>query len=140
MAAVVAAHLFEPPPRVTESVPTLPAAIDAVVAKAMAKDPDRRYQSARELAEAATDALDDVVPAPSPRPMTGSGPAVHRRPTPADRSPPNSVPPSPFPRTRVTAAPGPPPALISPPTTRRRVPSRRAIVGAAVLVVVGRAA
>ena len=57
MAGVAAAHLFEAPPKVTELVPTLPAGIDAVVAKAMAKEPDDRYQSATELAAAATQAL-----------------------------------------------------------------------------------
>ena len=57
MAGVAAAHLFEAPPKVTELAPTLPAGIDAVVAKAMAKEPDDRYQSATELATAATQAL-----------------------------------------------------------------------------------
>ena len=57
MAGVAAAHLFEEPPKVTELVPTLPAGIDAVIAKAMAKEPEDRYQSAPELAAAATQAL-----------------------------------------------------------------------------------
>ena len=72
MAGVAAAHLFEPPPRVTEYAPTLPAAIDAVVAKAMAKEPDGRYQSARELADAATQALIGAVPAPTAPPQNWS--------------------------------------------------------------------
>jgi eukaryotic-like serine/threonine-protein kinase len=57
MAAVVAAHLHQPPPRVTEWVPTLPPALDAVIARAMAKDPAARFGSARELAAAAEEAL-----------------------------------------------------------------------------------
>lgn len=72
MAAVAAAHLMAPPPRATDVVPTLPAAIDAVIARAMAKEPHARYQSAGDLARAALDALDEttaevrVTPAPLP--------------------------------------------------------------------------
>ncbi len=57
IAGVAAAHLFDPPPKVTELSPALPAAIDAVVARAMAKEPDERFQSASEFASAATQAL-----------------------------------------------------------------------------------
>src|ERR1700759_2147470 len=46
-AAVMTAHLFSAPPRVTDRVPSLPAALDQVVAVAMAKDPDARFGSAR---------------------------------------------------------------------------------------------
>lgn len=56
-AAVIEAHLRQPPPRVTDAVPGLPPAINDVIAKAMAKDPAQRYQSARELAAAASAAL-----------------------------------------------------------------------------------
>jgi serine/threonine protein kinase len=50
---VVQAHLHRDPPGATGFAPWLPAAMDDVVAKAMAKDPDARYQSAGELAAAA---------------------------------------------------------------------------------------
>ena len=60
VAGVAAAHLFEPPPRATEIVPSLPESIDAVIAKAMAKDPDERYQNAREFAAATAQALTDA--------------------------------------------------------------------------------
>lgn len=78
MAAMVAAHLSEPPPRVTDARPDLPPAIDAVIAKALAKDPDARYQSARELAAATRDALDDTTTALR---VTPYPPAQHGWPT-----------------------------------------------------------
>ncbi|MCE5288228.1 MAG: serine/threonine protein kinase [Nocardiaceae bacterium] len=56
--AVMNAHLFEPPPRPTMINPALPAAIDAVIAKAMAKNPADRYATCRQLAAAAAEALD----------------------------------------------------------------------------------
>ena len=50
------AHLTEPPPAPTRLRPELPNALDRVVAKAMAKDPEERYASCGELAEAARNA------------------------------------------------------------------------------------
>src|SRR5215217_5949216 len=55
--ARIYAHLEEPPPGVTQRRPGLPAAIDPVVAKALAKKPSDRWQSAGALAAAATEAL-----------------------------------------------------------------------------------
>jgi hypothetical protein len=51
------AHDSQPPPSVCEAVPELPAALDAVVARAMAKAPDDRYQSAGDLGAAAMAAV-----------------------------------------------------------------------------------
>jgi serine/threonine-protein kinase len=58
-AATMMAHLQQPPPRVTDLVPSLPAALDQVIAVAMAKDPARRFSSANALAAAASAALHD---------------------------------------------------------------------------------
>ena len=63
LAAMAAAHMTEDPPRVTDLVPGLPRALDDVIAKAMAKDPHARYQTARELAAAATAAVADATTA-----------------------------------------------------------------------------
>ena len=85
MAAMAAAHLAQPPPRVTELVPALPPAMDAVIAKAMAKEPADRYQTARELAAAAAAALDDttgeVRTAPTPPVPRGWTPGPTGAPT-----------------------------------------------------------
>ena len=55
--AVVYAHIAEPPPKVTEKRPDLPPALDDVIAKGMAKDPEARYASPRELMDAAEQAF-----------------------------------------------------------------------------------
>jgi serine/threonine-protein kinase len=56
-AAAISAHLFEPPPSAHARSPELPAELDAVIAKALAKAPGDRYASCRELVRAARDAL-----------------------------------------------------------------------------------
>jgi serine/threonine protein kinase/glutamine cyclotransferase len=55
--AVLWAHVQEEPPRASERDTQLPEAIDPVLAKAMAKEPDDRYRGSQELVEAARQAL-----------------------------------------------------------------------------------
>jgi serine/threonine-protein kinase len=45
-AAVMYAHLMEPPPKLSEERPDVPRSVDDVFATAMAKKPDERYPSA----------------------------------------------------------------------------------------------
>jgi serine/threonine protein kinase/ABC-type Fe3+-hydroxamate transport system substrate-binding protein len=87
MAAVAAAHLTEPPPRATTLNPALPAVIDTVIARAMAKDPGDRYQSAGELAAAAARTLDETTDAV--RTTSATRPA---QPWPTERTPPPNWP------------------------------------------------
>ncbi|MFE3795259.1 serine/threonine-protein kinase [Nocardia tengchongensis] len=56
-ALVMMGHLHEPPPRATDVDPHLPAALDQVFARVMAKNPAERYNSCREFTEAAAAAL-----------------------------------------------------------------------------------
>ena len=55
--AVLYAHLYAPPPRLTAVRPDLPAAVDEVLATALAKVPDNRYDSCGAFADALRDAL-----------------------------------------------------------------------------------
>ncbi|MCZ4553186.1 serine/threonine-protein kinase [Gordonia rubripertincta] len=54
---LMAAHMFNPPPNPAAANPAVPAAMAAVIAKAMAKKPADRFNSGRELADAAQEAL-----------------------------------------------------------------------------------
>ena len=55
--ALMYAHLLEPPPSVTAVRPDLPAEVDELVAKAMAKSRDDRFATAREFATEARSVL-----------------------------------------------------------------------------------
>ena len=50
--AVMNHHRFDPPPDPREIIPTLPAAVFRIIEKAMAKEPDDRYQTAGEFLSA----------------------------------------------------------------------------------------
>lgn len=63
--ALVAAHLTSPPPRPSQQRPGIPVGFDEVIARGMAKEPERRYRSAGELGAAAQRALGTPVPNPS---------------------------------------------------------------------------
>lgn len=55
--SVVAGHLHEPPPRVSNHRADLPAGVDAILAKAIAKEPADRYPSCGAFADALHDEI-----------------------------------------------------------------------------------
>jgi len=66
--AVMIKHVHDPLPRPREFVPDLPEEVERILLKALAKDPDERYQTMDELAAALARALvqRDIPPAPVP--------------------------------------------------------------------------
>jgi serine/threonine-protein kinase len=103
-------HVHEPPPPLHQLRPDLPRALSDVVSKALAKDPNDRYQSGREMVAAVRAALAappptivdqpptagygaatvaDPNPGRGPRPMPGTPvPAAHPTPAPQRPTPP----------------------------------------------------
>jgi class 3 adenylate cyclase/predicted Ser/Thr protein kinase/tetratricopeptide (TPR) repeat protein len=59
--AVLWAHIQDDPPSVSARRPELPIALDAVVARALAKEPEHRFATCSELAAAARTALNDTI-------------------------------------------------------------------------------
>ncbi|MDI1447274.1 AAA family ATPase [Polyangium sp. 6x1] len=55
--SLVHAHLAKTPPPLDEVAPEVPSAVAAIVSKLLAKDPDRRYQTAKGVAEDLEEAL-----------------------------------------------------------------------------------
>jgi Protein kinase domain len=80
------AHDSRPPPLALECVPELPAALDGVIARAMAKDPDARYQSAGDLGAAALAAVQAAPPPDAERTVAVGGAAPLGAPTAATAS------------------------------------------------------
>jgi serine/threonine-protein kinase len=77
--AVLLAHLSQPPPSPSSQQPDLPAAADQVLARGMAKAPEKRYESCRDFADALREAL-GLEPYDSGSSVSAPG---HRSPRPA---------------------------------------------------------
>jgi serine/threonine protein kinase len=99
-------HLTMPPPRPSTIRGNIPAQLDAVIAKGMAKNPDERYASTKELASAARAALNS--PTSGPQPVWPTRPPPHFPPhPPPDHRPPMAPGVSPSAPTQFGPAPGP---------------------------------
>ncbi len=76
----ISGHLHAPPPRPTAIRHDIPPGFDAVVARGMAKDPEARYQTVTELADAARAALGGaglaLPPPPPAEAHTGLAPST----------------------------------------------------------------
>ncbi|MGH3541905.1 MAG: protein kinase domain-containing protein, partial [Mycobacterium sp.] len=130
----IAGHLTLDPPKPSSVSPAIAGGFDAVIAAGMAKKPDERYQSARELATAARHALTEMpTPARDPQPaptlfaeptLPAPAPAARQQPTePTQPHPPPPETPTPPP------LPGPP---TGDQTSRRR--RRIALAGGAAAI------
>ncbi|HEY6275204.1 MAG TPA: serine/threonine-protein kinase [Streptosporangiaceae bacterium] len=104
--ALINAHLSEPPPSLTAQRPDLPAAVDGVLATAMAKSVDERYATCAQFAAELGRAL-GVLPGEARPPGPDHHPATESVQQPATLSvqQPATVPPAPVPAP--AASPGP---------------------------------
>jgi hypothetical protein len=105
--AVIHAHLMEPPPTVSTVRPDLPETLDAVIATAMAKHPEARFETCTALANAALAGLAGE----------GARPAA---PTVATAIPPLRAEPTTPRTTHVLPPPTAPPTEVAPARRRRR--------------------
>ncbi len=71
--AIMYAHLFKDPPSVKDVVPALPSHLDKVIGRALARRPEDRYATCRELIVATDSALHDA-DTPSARPRAPATP------------------------------------------------------------------
>ena len=112
---VLYAHVSAPPPRLTAARPDLPAAADAVLAKAMDKLPERRFDSCGDFADALREALgfepyDPQHPRHPRRPPDASQlPLVSPAPGPGGPTRTLTIPESAPPRLPASPLPAPPP-------------------------------
>ncbi len=85
-AAVLFAHMTDPPPSASARRADLPPAIDGVIARALAKNPDDRYATCREFTAAARAGLERVPQRPdSTHAAIPSQPTVLAQPVPRDQ-------------------------------------------------------
>jgi serine/threonine-protein kinase len=145
MAHLVAAHLSTPPPRPSINQPNVPPQVDEVIATGMAKDPDQRYATTIELADAARDAITvpmsriayavrEVNQGPPPQPVTPAG-AWHQPAYPTlagTQQRPPGWPPGPQPQ----PADEPYPQVGAPPSPQRQRQRRPGLIAAAIVVFV----
>ncbi|HKG34949.1 MAG TPA: serine/threonine-protein kinase [Solirubrobacterales bacterium] len=99
-AAKLYAHLNDEPPSPSLFAAQVPAALDRVVARAMAKHPGNRYPSAGDMGRAAAAALSGAPPAEPERTVATGAAAVPTREVPRGETP-TSTAPAPGPRPRM---------------------------------------
>lgn len=108
-------HLTVAPPPISQANPGLPAAVDDVLARALAKDPAARYPRIRDFARALRAALDPAVAAARSWQAATPPPAAPPPPTPT----PTPIPaPLSTPLPRVVGAPAPATTPLGPPVGR----------------------
>lgn len=132
--ATLWAHQRDPVPSVCERRPALPRQVDAILARALAKNPAARYRTARQLAQAFADALQaDRGSQTQPSRLVRRLPARWRRAVPSDPEKPTA------PRRRVpsrTAAAFVRMLVGLKPEWRRPRPARKRLIAAPILIAV----
>jgi hypothetical protein len=126
--ALLWAHMSDPAPSIAALRPELPRAVDAVIARGMAKSPDDRYPSCGAFAAALRQALGTPT---GPHGAMGGDPATHPAtvlsPPRGTAAAPPGYPPGTVlspPRGSMAAGPGTPPATQPPPAAAPATPSR----------------
>jgi serine/threonine protein kinase len=114
MMSMLVAHVHEAPPALTSRNADLPAAADDVMAKALAKSPDDRYETCADFADALRDALDLPSYHPHRRPAVRPQPQPHDDLSLGTDSPPST----PTPRTPAPSPPAPRTPTSVPPGNR----------------------
>ena len=127
----VTAHLTVPPPRPSVARREVPATFDDVIAKGMAKEPDQRYRTTVELADAARSAITTPIQQPPPPPPELPTNGIPLAGDDGDQPPPLDG--TPLDGTPLDGTEPPPdaPAEPQPPSNRRRL----AVIGAVLAVV-----
>ena len=117
--AVLYAHLSVPPPRLTAVRPELPGAVNQVLARALSKEPEDRYDSCGDFADALRETL-GLEPYDPSRPARAGSPAPQPASQPAASQPAASQPAASQPGSRaaetatLTAPPDSPPTKLLP--------------------------
>ncbi|MDP7724203.1 serine/threonine-protein kinase PknD [Mycobacterium sp. TY814] len=117
----ITGHRSAPPPRPSNTNPDIPASLDMVIARGMAKNPGDRYDTAIELARDAANALTATAVTPTIRMNPAPAAYTNRLPRPDTNwrqppAPPRPPPPPPPPPRR--PAPPPPPQNVNPTMAR----------------------
>jgi serine/threonine protein kinase len=121
--AVLYAHMSLPPPQLTAVRPELPGAVNPVLARALSKEPEDRYDSCGDFADALREAL-GLEPYDPSRPVSAGTPAT-QTPSRAAETAVLTIPPDSPPTKLLPGSPSPSPLPSSPPPSpsMARVPS-----------------
>ena len=138
---IIAQHQFAPPPPLNEKVPGLPFALEQVVMKALAKEPENRYSRVQDFADALEQAVlqQSLVVEPSAKSFSNAGSFSEEAPTLPSVQP--AIMPASLPsQISIPVVPAPSQSQTPYQNISRRKISRRDVVKGGVVIGVGAAA